>query len=352
MKTSLLAVMLLSLSIHSYAQRDSKGGGGGDASESRVDEIRADILSWINKGGSQGLKFTNGITLEEYNQKMIELLTPKAVVVTFVEKEDSQDDELQVSVDGKPKTCRGFFSRQTARPSIVCHIARFAATSPSEQYKLIHHEYAGLGYLEKNDGAASDYEISNQITEYLEETKVLKLAIKKPSSSSLLNIKDCSNAYEKKAIKRAKSNRTLKNIGMVAGTVAITVGTGGVVGPLLGAGANGAAGTIATAGIFGGSASIATIKLWAEPTEKNNYYKILRGIEASKIDAFTYDLYDVFNKKLDLESYSDQEAKAIEAKIVAKIKLENSKGTFCPVTKNGVKVMNLRTFVKTILKGL
>src|SRR5690349_4136814 len=42
-------------------------GGGGDASEIRVDEIRSDILRWILEGGAKGLRFDSGVTLEDYN---------------------------------------------------------------------------------------------------------------------------------------------------------------------------------------------------------------------------------------------------------------------------------------------
>jgi hypothetical protein len=51
-------------------------------------------------------------------------------------------------------------------------------TSEAGQYRLIHHEYAGLARIEKNYGSASDYEFSNQITNYLEHQTVLKLALK------------------------------------------------------------------------------------------------------------------------------------------------------------------------------
>lgn len=109
------------------------------------------------------------------------------VIVNFVVEDDKNDDELKVSVDGRPETCRGFFTRASNQPNILCNIARFAATSASEQYKLIHHEFAGLVYLEKNEGAASDYFISNQLTDYLEEVTLLKLAIKKKAVSSMIN---------------------------------------------------------------------------------------------------------------------------------------------------------------------
>lgn len=159
-------------------------GGGGDASESQVNEIRSDILSWINKGGARGLKLPTSLSLSQYESSMRKILKSQEVVVGFVEKDDPTEEELQVSVKGVPKTCRGFFSRVDARPHILCNIDRFAKTSESAQYRLVHHEYAGLAGIEKNDGAASDYEISTQLTDFLKEERVLRLAIKKNESSA------------------------------------------------------------------------------------------------------------------------------------------------------------------------
>jgi len=185
MKTILGAALML-LSTLAQAQtpsfsRGGESGGGGDPTEARVDEIRGDILSWIKLGGSKGLVLPEGVTLSQYNESMTSILQPKAVVVTFLSKDDPTDPELQVVVDGKPKTCRGFISRHTNVPNIICNIQRFKEITPSEEYRLIHHEFAGLMKLERNEGAASDYFISNQLSDYLESVKVLKLAVKKPA---------------------------------------------------------------------------------------------------------------------------------------------------------------------------
>ena len=188
MKLSFVFIIAFLYAEFSFAQGNGVGGGG-DGQESRVSDIREDILSWILRGGSKGLVFPVGITLEEYNQKMIELLRPKAVIVSFIEKDHPFDEEKQVIVAGKDKTCRGFLSRSTNKLNILCNIARFKKTSPSDQYRLIHHEYAGLGYLERNDGAASDYTISAQITDYLSEVTITKLALVKKKAK----IEDPSN---------------------------------------------------------------------------------------------------------------------------------------------------------------
>lgn len=153
-------------------------GGGGDASESRFDEIRTDIATWIKNGGSKTLEL-NEIENEEYVSKMSDILLPLKVVVAFVEKDDENNDELKVNVDGVPKTCRGFISTRDSQPHIICNISRFKETDEAAQYRLVHHEYAGLVGIENNDGAASDYTISSQLTNYLSKQTVLKLAVKK-----------------------------------------------------------------------------------------------------------------------------------------------------------------------------
>ncbi|MDO9184198.1 MAG: hypothetical protein Q7U04_17420 [Bacteriovorax sp.] len=159
------------------ASKGTNSGGGGDASETRVNEIRSDILKWIKNGGAKELEL-NSISYDDYVKRMTDILQPKNVVVGFVVKDNEANKELQVNVKGAPKTCRGFYSKIDSLPHILCNISRFENTSESKQYELIHHEYAGLVNVEKNKGAASDYEISTQITDYLESKNVLKLAVK------------------------------------------------------------------------------------------------------------------------------------------------------------------------------
>ena len=156
-------------------------GGGGDGTEIRVDEIRADILRWINAGGGSALQLPEGLTLADYKTAMTKSLKPGAVQVGFVttkQEANSSDPELKVSVAGQPKTCRGFLSKKDHLPHILCNKERFEAEGNAKQYQLIHHEYAGLAGVEKNIGAKSDYRISNQITDdSFEPTTVLRLAI-------------------------------------------------------------------------------------------------------------------------------------------------------------------------------
>jgi hypothetical protein len=154
------------------------GGGGGDASETRVSDIRSDILSWIKKDGAKGLTLPSEISYGEYTDKMTDILQPKKVVVSFTDN--------VVLVNKVEKTCRGFISKVDSKDHILCNIKRYKETSDSEQYKLIHHEFAGLINLEKNEGASSDYKISTQITDFLTQQTVLKLAVKKDWTDDLL----------------------------------------------------------------------------------------------------------------------------------------------------------------------
>ncbi len=159
-------------------------GGGGDGTELRVDEIRTDILRWIGDDGHVGLRFQKGTKASEYAKKMQEILAQHRVVVSFVTtaQEDSpnnRDAELKVNVAGQAKTCRGFLSKKDKRPHILCNTERFRRLSASEQYRLIHHEYAGLAGLEKNSGASSDYHYSRQITDFLKPETVWRLSVKR-----------------------------------------------------------------------------------------------------------------------------------------------------------------------------
>lgn len=172
-------VALFILSAPAFAKRGTESGGGGDASEERVNEIRSDILKWVEKGGAKDLVLPKSMLISEYEESMIEILQAQKVVIGFVEKDDELNEELQVTVSGVPKTCRGFISKSGNKEHIICNIGRFRSVSDTEQYVLIHHEYAGLVDIEQNEGAASDYQISSQISEYLTQQTVLKLAVKK-----------------------------------------------------------------------------------------------------------------------------------------------------------------------------
>lgn len=189
MTTGILFIGLTNLSHAVITGGDS--GGGGDASEARVDEIRTDILKWINNGGAANLEFSEELSYDVYVAEMKSVLASKKVIVSFTDKE--------VKVGKAEKTCKGYTDIETNRKNILCNIPRFLSTGESEQYRLVHHEYAGLVNVEKNSGESSDYVISNQLTDFLVEQTVLRLAIKKqdggweePERKIIKNVVICS----------------------------------------------------------------------------------------------------------------------------------------------------------------
>jgi hypothetical protein len=179
---------LILSSVPAFAKMGTESGGGGDASEERVNEIRSDILSWINNGGAKGLSLPRELSYGEYVDKMTDILQPKKVVVEFTEKD--------VKVKEALKTCKGFIARTDSKSHILCNISRFKNTSESEQYKLIHHEYAGLVNVENNEEAASDYAVSSQITDFLQTQSVLRLAVKKAKNQLNTNSNICISHFQ------------------------------------------------------------------------------------------------------------------------------------------------------------
>jgi|GEM_PF-5529066 len=184
MFSTLFASVCLMASLHGHTQvkplthEGGVGGGGGADEEAKFHSIRKEIKSWIEKGGSKGLVFPEGMAREDYDKFMLQYLAPNYVAVAFVENDHSEDPELQVSVDGLPKTCRGYFAQKDHSPRVICNLTRFNNTPEAGQYRLIHHEFAGLANLEKNEGAASDYVISDQLTAHLEEAVYSRLVLK------------------------------------------------------------------------------------------------------------------------------------------------------------------------------
>jgi hypothetical protein len=173
MKKILLTAMLL-LSQMSLAGGESVGGG--DLCENRIQEIRDDISIWINKGGPKDLEDLP-ISIEEYSKRM----------QTYLAVSKNNDGPLKpvahiectrnmVDVGKVEKVCR--FDRATTNSKIICDYDKFMNASVDEQYRLIHHEYAGLAGIENPNGGQSTYFISNQLTSFLQVQIVRKLALK------------------------------------------------------------------------------------------------------------------------------------------------------------------------------
>jgi hypothetical protein len=125
----LIAFSLLSSTM---ASAGVGAGGGGDAvTEMRIDDIRADLVKWIEEGGARELKLPARTNYAEYMSGMEKVLPRHGVIigaVTAAEELATNDEELKVIVEGQPKTCRGFVSKKDFLPHILCNTERFSST--------------------------------------------------------------------------------------------------------------------------------------------------------------------------------------------------------------------------------
>jgi hypothetical protein len=189
-----------------FAREGGVATGGGDACEKRIQQIRDDIQDWILRDGHQqltGLSFGH----EYYKQQMLTFLATKKNTDGSVRAvTDIECLDQRVQVDGHEKICR--FERFAKGAKITCDARKFldrATMTDDEQYKLIHHEYAGIAGLEVPTGSQSQYFISNQVVESLEMRQVRMLAVKCKSTSCTGNYPDmrsenfkaCFNVYSR-----------------------------------------------------------------------------------------------------------------------------------------------------------
>ena len=184
-----------------FARGGAMDGGGGDICENRIQEIRNDLRSWINAGGAKGLKLSKGVTHSIYKSKVLaEIGKAKIRCVGPGNK------GFPVQVQKTAKICRfDVTSRKTK--FITCDFNKFQSLPDTDQYVLIHHEFAGLAGLENPLGDQSTYALSNQISGYLAEHTVRKLVVK-PSANSEYE------EYELEAITKLPGSGC-KGIGMV-----------------------------------------------------------------------------------------------------------------------------------------
>lgn len=185
-KTLFAAVLLTNLStfaqgLNAQLSKEngslSKGGvatGGGDLCEDRIQSIRDDLKKWIIEGGSQTLKLPAGFTAQKYKDEMLE-----KIQTTSVRCVGNGDAGYPVTVEGSAKVCR--FDRSGSANLITCDYKKFQDMSESNQYVLVHHEYAGLADVERPNGSDSDYSVSNQISGSLVDQVVKKLAVRTAS---------------------------------------------------------------------------------------------------------------------------------------------------------------------------
>lgn len=149
------------------ASEGDRAGNGGDPCEDRFTEIRDDIKSWINGGGSRGLRLPEGVSQEQYDAAMLSKIGAARVGCT----------REKIEVRGEEKVCRNQITG-TGAARITCNREAFLALGIEDQYMLTHHEYAGLAGFEENAGAVSIYPLSRQISGFLESQIIRRLAIK------------------------------------------------------------------------------------------------------------------------------------------------------------------------------
>lgn len=160
-----VGLVMVVMSIVAHAGNEHVNGG--DICEDRIKIVRDDLQNWISKGGSRGLKLPLGVSLDQYNSGMLNM-------VSRVKISCGSD---AIFIGNSEKTCKNFVDSDS-RESIHCNFDRFLKTSESDQYVLIHHEYAGLAGFEVNNDEESNYGISNQITGFLENQIIKKLVVR------------------------------------------------------------------------------------------------------------------------------------------------------------------------------
>ena len=153
-------------SVSAYAL-GSESGNGGDFCEDRIKVIRDDLISWLGNGGARGLNLPPGVTEEHYQSAILGELITAHIACT--------SDTIQVM--GDQKTCKNFVDSHNV-PQILCDSNLFLKADQSAQYVLAHHEFAGLAGFELTTREGSNYEISNQLSSFLQDQVIKKLSIK------------------------------------------------------------------------------------------------------------------------------------------------------------------------------
>lgn len=167
---------MLLVSSLSFAGQDR--GGGDIACEGRIKVIKEDLIAWIKQGGHRSLDLKSRGGPEQYADRMLHEINK-----TRIECVGKGDPGFPVLVFGIAKTCAIDMKKNENR--MTCDFNKVAAYTAEDLYKQIHHEYATAAGFEIPKKGNSDYEISNQLTGYLEQQLVLKLVVKSDSSKSL-----------------------------------------------------------------------------------------------------------------------------------------------------------------------
>jgi len=167
--------LTMSPQLASAAQKGGSNGGGGGDMESEFKAIALNIRQWIEGGGSTTLKLPPGVSNKKYKADMLREL--KSYSIEMV----SQD----VKYGGSVKTCvnrrnQRMSDETVVRNRIICNQKLFREMHEFNiegAYRLVHHEFAGAAGLEQNRGPQSDYRISDQISQFLEEQMIRRLPV-------------------------------------------------------------------------------------------------------------------------------------------------------------------------------
>jgi hypothetical protein len=173
MKSIKLSLTLIALiSIGSISQAFEGTRGGGDSCENRIQVIRDDIASWIRSGGPKDLNLPTGVSSKGYSESMLQ-----EVATAQIRCIGKGDKAYPVQVYGTPKIC-AFDKSFLGKARVTCDREAFLKLEEGQQYVLVHHEYAGLAGIEQPQKDDSVYGVSNQLSEYLVDQVVKRLAIK------------------------------------------------------------------------------------------------------------------------------------------------------------------------------
>ncbi len=159
--------------------------GGGDRCELRFKAIASDIKHWIANDGHARLKLGE-VSPEGYATQMIAALSNFRVTCV-----GPGDEGYPVEVGGKAKECVNFYDANEKVNRIQCDLTKFYSglKNPENdpvQYRITHHEFATLAGFEKPNSDDSNYALSSQITAFLEDQLIKKLAIK-PSAKPVFS---------------------------------------------------------------------------------------------------------------------------------------------------------------------
>ena len=176
---TLVTCIGLSIQVFAAGGDGTNSGGGGGACDDRVQEIRDDLRHWIEgQGPEKGkLKLLGQKTIPEYSKAMADYLAvSRDVNGASTAKTRVECVYHVIQFQGDQRDCR--FDQLKSGPKITCDARNFLALNEDRQYRIIHHEYAGLAGFEPPHAGQSTYFVSDQISAYLEKQVIKKLAIK------------------------------------------------------------------------------------------------------------------------------------------------------------------------------